>query len=502
MRIRQLLRQRNGPETGAVLLIGVISGLLYLAVYYIQRAIFLNGRISEIPGVQIGVPADRTRLFWEFTGYGIATVALFALYLRLLLVCRRGRLHNSRARALALLFPVLFNVALLPGRPYFSTDIFSYMVQGYLGITPGRHPYMDRVRDAANTEVALKIIPWGWKPETHGVSPYGALWTRLEMAVARVTEEVSTQVLLYKSVIVAASLLSAALIWLILGWVRPQDQLLGTLIYLWNPMVIVEFAAEGHNDALMIVFVLLAILLAVRARPASAIVALMLGILTKYLPLIFLPAHLVYFWRTRRSWSQLALFLMLGFAAGLAITVLLYRSLWVGPATLQGVRGQGQPRFIASTPMTLWWYLQQSRSEMEAARWTSLIVSALFGIYLLIVSAGVRDAVSLLKACGSIALVYLLVASPSYWPWYAALPLALMALSPHDTFFWMSLVLTFCSRLVAPMSDITVNGFTSWAVEVWSTTAIGLLLPLLIFGFLSARQWWQRAEPAGPLAST
>jgi len=32
------------------------------------------------------------------------------------------------------------------------------------------------------------------------------------------------------------------------------------------------------------------------------------------------------------------------------------------------------------------------------------------------------DAVTLLRACAVVAVVYMLVASPSFWPWYALLP--------------------------------------------------------------------------------
>lgn len=100
-----------------------------------------------------------------------------------------------------------------------------------------------------------------------------------------------------------------------------------------------------------------------------------------------------------------------------------------------------------------------------------------------------RDAATLLRACGRIALVFLLIASPSYWPWYVLLPIALMTLSPQGSFIAMSIVLAFCSRLVAPIDDMNVNGFTNWNVEVLSTTAIGLLLPLLIYLLLSATLW-------------
>lgn len=111
----------------------------------------------------------------------------------------------------------------------------------------------------------------------------------------------------------------------ILGRVRPADQLLGTLLYLWNPVVVVELAAEGHNDALMIVFVLLALLLAIRARPGASLVALILGALAKFIPLILVPAQMMYVWRTRHSLPRLALQLAASLFGGVIVAVLMFR---------------------------------------------------------------------------------------------------------------------------------------------------------------------------------
>jgi len=471
-------------ETLWVLWIGLASSLLYLAVYFAQRAIHLNGLHVEISGaVAYGNPADGGRLVLEAAAYYAATGILFTLYGLLLWLCRRGRLHDPQARTLALGFPILFNLGLLIGRPYLSIDVFSYIGHGYLGTqTPGG-AYLQAMRDLATTPYALRLVPFGWRP-ANGFSPYGPLWTHFEVAVVRLTDSVPLAMFLIKALVVVASLSAAAVIWRILGRVRPEDQLLGTLVYLWNPMIIGEFAGEGHNDAPMILFVLLALLLAVHVRPALAVVMLALGVLTKYLPLLLFPAQFAYFWRTAQNRPRLLLRLLLGFLVALGLAALLYWPLWVGPQIFRGLRESGQPSVIASISGVLFWYLSQSRTA-ESVQLISPILSGIFGVYLLIASARVRDAESLLKACAGISLVYLLVGSPVYWPWYASMPLALMALAPQGAFRWMVLVLPLCSRIVAPIEDIQVNGFITWEFEVWLVTAIGVALPLVVFLLLS-----------------
>lgn len=66
-------------------------------------------------------------------------------------------------------------------------------------------------------------------------------------------------------------------------------------------VIIVEFAAEGHNDALMILCVLATLLLTVCVWPALAVATLLLGVLAKYVPLILLPAQVAYLWSIRRE---------------------------------------------------------------------------------------------------------------------------------------------------------------------------------------------------------
>ncbi|MBW4564977.1 MAG: hypothetical protein KME32_28490 [Mojavia pulchra JT2-VF2] len=487
------------PKTRWVLLIGMVSGVLYLLVYFTQRAIYLNGLSLDIANIAVrGTLADHTYLLWSVASYYAGTVALFALYLWLIVLCYRGQLRDRRASTLALLFPVLFNIGLLFGRPYLSIDIFSYIAHGYLGTTPGSNPYIDAASEVVNTPFGRQLVPWGWQP-VHGISPYGPLWTQFEIAVVHLTKDVPSAILLIKSLIVSSSLLCAALIWRILGHVRPKDQLLGTLVYLWNPVVIVEFAAEGHNDALMIFFILLSLLLALQTYPAKSLVMLLLGVLTKYLPLILLPAQVIYFWRTQSTrWNQgkLLLRLLLGLATGLGLAMLLYLPLWVGAETFQGVRESSQQQNLPSLQLPLRYIFQHWLSKAEAAKWASIIVKGIFGIYVLIASLKVRNKQSLLKACGNIALVYVLVASPAYWPWYVSTPLALMTLSPHSN-FWTLFVFTFCSRLVAPIDLMRVNGFTTWKYQALITTLIALMLPFLNFLMLSAGSrvgWWRRSS--------
>lgn len=465
-----------------ILFIGIVSGILYCVVYQTVKEIYLNGFSLNIAGVFVsGVPANYFNLIWELIVYYGGIVTLFMLYFWMLRICYFSQLSDQRVSNLALIFPVFFNIGLIFVRPYLSIDIFSYIAHGYLGNTPGNNPYLNAAKEVVDMPLGQQLLSWGWRP-VHGITPYGPLWTQIEVAVVRLTQHIPTDIILFKSLVVAASLISAVLIWHILGKVDPKVQLFGTAMYLWNPTTIIEFAVEGHNDALMIVFTLFALLLAINLRPATSVFMLGMSVLTKFLPLIFVPTYLAYYWRTYRTTkdrSQGFVHMLIGIAVCLMVSILLYQQFWVGADTFRGVIEASQGMSLSISGLIVA-FLKKLHFGSQADKVTSLIFKGIFFFYILFTTVKTIDKKSLLRSCANIALVYLLVASPTYWPWYTLLPLALMALSPSSNFQLMSILLTFCSRLVAPIDIIFVNGLIPERSGMWITIVVGVVLPLFI----------------------
>ncbi|HEY9641409.1 MAG TPA: hypothetical protein V6C57_13060, partial [Coleofasciculaceae cyanobacterium] len=404
------------PDLVWIALIGSLSGALYGVIYFTQQAIFLNGLLSTPGAIPPGHPADSAGLLFQLSCYCLATIALFALYGWLLVLCRQGKLHRRKTRILALLFPLFFNLGLWLGRPYVSIDLFNYMSYGYLGNLPGDHPYLHAARDAIHTPLGQQLVGWGWRP-VHGLSPYGPVWTQVERVILKITPHIPSAMLLFKGVIIAASLGSAALIWAILRVVRPADQWFGVLVYLWNPIIVMELAGEGHNDALLLLFVLAALAGCVYAYAALSILFMTLAVLTKYLPIVFFPPLLVYLWHARRSDRHFLQQLLWGAGLGFSLGLLLYRTPEAVLQAVQGLQMQTQLRSSALPAGIVFWVLSsivplQETGQLAAVIWKSL-VSALIGF----VSWHSRNLTRLFKALSSLSLV-LLLASPIYWSWY------------------------------------------------------------------------------------
>jgi alpha-1,6-mannosyltransferase len=76
------------------------------------------------------------------------------------------------------------------------------------------------------------------------------------------------------------------------------------LIYAWNPVPVWEFAGSGHVDAIAVCFVALTLLAVCGGKHKWGAAALAAAFLTKFLPVILLPA----LWR-RRDWKFAAIFI-------------------------------------------------------------------------------------------------------------------------------------------------------------------------------------------------
>ena len=325
----------------------------------------------------------------------------------------------------------------------------------------------------------------------------GPLWTYVEQVSWDLSHNVVWAVRLLKLVALFATLLSAALVWLILRAVRPEVAFLGAVAYLWNPLVAAEGPWEGHNDALMVMFVLAALWLFVRRRTGLAALALTLGILVKYVPALCLPALGLAAWQA--GFRQFRRFL-LGVLAGVAVGAAAWSSLWVGIDTFTGVRQSAEAGPIGSTPTAVLWVASHLLPHGTARIATTVLVWAAFLAYAGRQTLRARSRETLLRVTAYVVLTYVLLASAAYWPWYMLLPVALLALNVDD---WRSLVLlvgvTLSARLVAPLDDLAhaSTGLTGRDQTV-GTVVLGVALPLTLLALSSVR----RAAPREPAESS
>ena len=128
-------------------------------------------------------------------------------------------------------------------------------------------------------------------------------------------------------------------------------------------------------------------------------------------------------------------------------------------------------------------------SGADAAEAAALVLGLAFAAYVVVQSLKARDTETFLRACGRIALAYALVASAVYWPWYVALPLALLALAPTAEVLVLVVAVSLGARLAAPLDVLGVNEWLAWHDQIFATTLLGVVLPLVVFLAVESRGW-------------
>lgn len=450
----------------SVVAAGVGSSALYAVLFAEQHAL----ASPDAPG-----PASRIAIDL------IATIGLFAAYGWILWAFARAPASNGRVATLAFAFPIVFYAVALSRPPTLSIDALSYVAHGAVAVDLHADPYRVPASAIAGTPLGAALARYGWRP-VHPVTPYGPLWTDVEVLVVRSVGTVWSRLLAIKLVGTLASLGSAALVWTILRRVHPAHATSGTLAFLWNPLIVTQVVGDGHNDGLMVLLVLAALALTLR-RPVVGGLTMLAATLTKYVPALFLPAQIVYVRRSSQDARTFARSLAAAAALGTAMAVAAFRPWWIGASTFSGLARSGDAAGTASTVSLAREAL--GRVGLTALETVAIPVGVLALIAVVVVaSASASDAPGLIRACACIAVAYV-VFSPTYWPWYSILPASLTPLVPERSFRQLGFALSIGACLAAPWDVLFVRGVVNRSAFLLLTWAPGLGVVTVLSGVLS-----------------
>src|SRR5207248_10339961 len=172
---------------------------------------------------------------------------------------------------------------------------------------------------------------------------YGPVWTLISAGVAAESgRSVLLTALAFKA---TAALFNLANCLLVFRLARRLggDGSGALLLYAWNPLVLIETAGSGHNDAAMMTFALLGLLLAVRGRLLWGLAALVLSVLVKYLTALLLLFYVLHCLGRQASWQRaVALAAKMGAVAAL-IVLGFFLPFWTGPESLGRLFEVGAP---------------------------------------------------------------------------------------------------------------------------------------------------------------
>jgi hypothetical protein len=248
--------------------------------------------------------------------------------------------------ALVAVFPVFFTLILFLMYPLGSNDIFEQIFRGHtfahLGVSP-----METMPDAFPNDPLLPYVFWRFSPGT-----YGPLWELTSALTSFITGTDLWRLLLaYKGLTAVHFLASMALVYATLRAWRPDFAARGFLLFAWNPLLQFEMVGNGHLDAVLIFWMLLAIYLLVKGRHILSLLALTAAVLVKFLPVLLVPLFLVALWKAHAASPMLQRLKHVAIAlAAMGILTALIFAPFNGPASTLAFLGVLNTYFHSSVP--------------------------------------------------------------------------------------------------------------------------------------------------------
>ncbi len=292
---------------------------------FFYQSIFSENRVTASP---------RSALAAQHPLLLVLVVAILALgyllslvFIRALPVANRPGLRTLLALATAFGVPLLLLPNLLSG------DVYSYISFGRIAALHGGNPFIDPP-NRFPFDPYRQWVDWGTVP-----SVYGPTWIYLSVLLTVLVESIKSHVvvyvLAYKLLALLLHLLNGALIWSILRHWRSEQRQWGTALYLLNPLALVEFAGNAHNDVLMITLILAGILLHLRGLWLWAVAAFTLAVLTKWIALPLLPLYVLLLAGSASSPMRRLKYIAGVGGVAVMLSAGLYYPYWEGPATLK-----------------------------------------------------------------------------------------------------------------------------------------------------------------------
>lgn len=419
----------------AVVGLAIVLALIWLAFWPIARgldthAAFTRELITAAPlfGAALHLLTDWSRpslsgldvsktayllVAWyavAFAGYGIAV--------------RQLRTADARAARWVLVAAVAFQILFFLVPVLFTTDLFSYASYGEMQWR-GLNPYTTTPLDLPASRITW-LIPDLWRDAP---SIYGPLWNLMSIPVANLTGgNPVTAALGYKLLVNGFHLWTVVLLWRALRRFGPGWQASGMALYAWNPMILIEFVANGHNDAVMVAFVVFGITRWLAGAPRLSLLGFATSIAVKYTSIIVVPFWLM-LWAVRAPSRRVGVSRFVGGGAAVSAFVLVcYAPYFRGLDTFGPVvHWLGAPMFAntiaepllwwttsALAPL-LWWATSPNDLAGTIFRW---IVRLLFVAYLLFEIVRIRRFEDALAATARTFLVFLLGVNSWVMPWY------------------------------------------------------------------------------------
>lgn len=213
--------------------------------------------------------------------------------------------------------------------PVFSIDLYEFISRGRIWSVYNANPYFHAPSEFPK-DMFYNIIFWKTQPTI-----YGPLWAWLTWLPTKLAgDSIFFNQFAMKLVLFIFYILSGMQIYKLarsFGYAKP---IVWTELFLLNPFIIISVLMDGHNDIVMVFFILASLVQLKEGRDLAGVLFLILSALAKYITIIFLPLYALYFYFKYKGVRQKADFaIKAGLVSALAVIVI-FSPFWQGMKTL------------------------------------------------------------------------------------------------------------------------------------------------------------------------
>jgi len=195
------------------------------------------------------------------------------------------RVHGPAAWMVVIIGSLVFGILLSYIYPIDASDLFNNILNGRIRSLYHANPFVQVANDFKSDEF-FPLVSFSYLP-----AAYGPVWELLAEAAVRLAGNgMFANVLALKWLPGIFLLASAGVIAGILKRQGSKFILAGVMMFAWNPIVLYEVWGNGHNDIVMVFFILLAVWAMLYKQHTLTILALIAGILVKFIPVLLIPA--------------------------------------------------------------------------------------------------------------------------------------------------------------------------------------------------------------------
>lgn len=363
----------------------------------------------------------------------------------------------------------IFQVIVFFSYPILSTDVLSYILSDRIAVIYHQNVWTTKPNVFAHDPYYYLVYPiYAASDWTNQTRIYGPVNQAIYSAVTAVSgNDFLINLAAHKFVVLIFNLGTMVLVYKILKKYFPDKLNFGLIFVFWNPLFILETVGSGHNDILMIFFIILSYLFFLQKRPLLVAVSLALAVNVKSAALLLAPIYIAsFFGRQISSSIKFGIFFVI-------CTLTLFATM--GTSLFAVIT-----RTLFST--TLYWqsFPQQLSKIFPIA--IVLLTPVFILLYLFQCLRGWLAKKDPLVLYGQIYLFYLLFTLGAYWNWYSLWVLTAFAFLGKGRWSKIAGALTFTSALTYPLYWLSLRfnyQHPLWPVIIYTVILSGPVIAYL-----------------------